>query len=46
VADRLGRQATLIELNAEYAEIARNRLLRDAGMFASVQVEQRLQAAE
>lgn len=38
VADRLGRDAVLIELNPEYAEIARRRLAGDAGMFASVEV--------
>jgi len=36
VADRLGRNAILIELNPEYAEMARRRLTDDAGMFASV----------
>ncbi len=38
VADRLGRHAILIELNPDYAEIARKRILDDAGMFAVVQV--------
>lgn len=38
VADRLGRNATLIELNPSYAELARNRIKGDAGMFARVQV--------
>lgn len=36
VADRLQRNAILIELNPAYAEIARNRIIRDAGMFAEV----------
>lgn len=36
VADRLGRNATLIELNPEYAELARHRIEGDAGMFAEV----------
>jgi DNA modification methylase len=36
VADRLGRDAILIELNPEYAEMARRRLDKDAGMFAEV----------
>jgi DNA modification methylase len=36
VADRLGRDATLIELNPEYAEMARRRISGDAGMFADV----------
>jgi DNA modification methylase len=36
VADRLQRNAVLIELNPAYAEIARRRLEGDAGMFADV----------
>lgn len=36
VADRLGRNAILIELNPEYATIAEKRLTADAGMFAEV----------
>jgi DNA modification methylase len=36
MADRLGRNATLIELNPAYVEIARKRLSDDAGMFAEV----------
>jgi 16S rRNA G966 N2-methylase RsmD len=36
VADRLGRDAIMIELNAEYIDIARRRLTKDAGMFAQV----------
>lgn len=36
VADQLGRNAILIELNPEYAEIARRRITDDAGMFAEV----------
>lgn len=36
VADRLGRDATLIELNPAYADMARRRIERDAGMFADV----------
>lgn len=35
VADRLGRDCVGIELNPEYAAMARRRLERDAGMFAS-----------
>lgn len=35
-ADRLGRNAILIELNPAYVEIARKRLSDDAGMFAEV----------
>jgi DNA modification methylase len=37
VADRLGRDAILIELNPEYAEMAERRIKDDAGMFASVE---------
>jgi len=37
VADRLGRDAILIELNPEYAALAQNRISGDAGMFAEVQ---------
>lgn len=36
VADRLQRNAILIELNPAYAEIARNRIFKDAGMFAEI----------
>lgn len=36
VADRLKRNAVLIELNPEYAEMARRRIQSDAGMFAEV----------
>ena len=36
VADRLNRNAVLIELNFEYAEMASARIADDAGMFADV----------
>jgi DNA modification methylase len=36
VADRLQRDAILIELNPQYAAMARNRITGDAGMFAEV----------
>lgn len=36
VADQLGRDAVLIELNPEYATFARNRISDDAGMFGEV----------
>lgn len=36
VADRLGRDAILLELNPEYIEIAKRRLTKDAGMFAEI----------
>lgn len=36
VADRMGRDCTLIELNPEYAELARRRIEGDAGLFAEV----------
>jgi DNA modification methylase len=38
VADRLGRDAILIEINPEYAEMARRRIERDAGLFADAGV--------
>lgn len=37
VADRLQRNAILVELNPEYAEMARRRLYRDAPLFAEVE---------
>lgn len=37
VADRLGRSAKLIELNREYAEIARRRITDDAPFFAEAE---------
>jgi len=39
VADRLGRNAILIELNPEYAALAERRITNDAGMFANVAAE-------
>jgi DNA modification methylase len=36
VADRLGRNAILIELNPDYADMAERRIRGDAGMFAEV----------
>jgi DNA modification methylase len=39
VADRLGRDAILIELSPDYAEIAERRLAEDGGMLADVRVE-------
>lgn len=38
VADRLGRNAVLIELNPEYAAIAERRIAREQGMFKSLEV--------
>lgn len=38
VADRLGRNSILIELNPEYAELARDRITADASLFAEVKV--------
>jgi DNA modification methylase len=38
VADRLQRDAILIELNPEYAEIARKRISTEAGMFGDIKV--------
>jgi len=39
VADRLQRDAILIELNPEYAEMAKARLESDFGMFGVVDVQ-------
>jgi DNA modification methylase len=39
VADRLKRNAILIELNPDYATMAERRIKDDAGMFASVAAE-------
>lgn len=39
VADRLGRDATLIELNPSYVSLIKNRITQDAGMFARVAAE-------
>jgi DNA modification methylase len=39
VADRLGRDATLIELNPEYIAIGERRIAGDAPMFAAVTVD-------
>jgi len=41
VADRLQRHAILIELNPDYAEIARRRLAGDGGLFSIVEVDAR-----
>lgn len=38
VADRMGLDCTIIELNPEYAEIARRRISADQGMFADIEV--------
>lgn len=38
VADELGRDCIGIELNPEYAEMARRRIARDGGMFAQVEI--------
>lgn len=37
VADRLGRNAILIELNPQYAKMAENRIHNDAPLFATVE---------
>lgn len=42
VADQLGRDATLIEINPEYVEIARRRIERDAPLFSEVLVKQEM----
>lgn len=41
VADRLGLDCTLIELNPEYAEIARARMVADGGLFSDIAVTDR-----
>ena len=38
VANRLGRQAILVEINAEYAQMAEHRILDDGPLFAQVEV--------
>jgi DNA modification methylase len=38
VADRLGRDAILIELNPDYCEMARKRIQEDGGMWAEVEI--------
>jgi DNA modification methylase len=40
VADRLGRDSILIELNPKYAEMIERRIRNDAGMFANIQTEE------
>lgn len=39
VADRLGRDATLIELNPAYVTLIKDRIIEDSGMFAQVAAE-------
>lgn len=41
VADRLGRNAILTELNPDYIDIARNRIEGDGGMFTDLNVYQK-----
>lgn len=38
VADRLERDALLVELNPDYADMARRRITQDGGMFTKVEV--------
>lgn len=40
VADQLGRNAVLIELNEEYAKMARRRIYEDCPLFTKVELEQ------
>ena len=40
VADRLGRNATVIELNKDYVEIAEKRIYSDAPLFVEVNVKE------
>lgn len=46
VADRMGLDCTIIELNPEYAEIARKRITSEQGMFANVTVANDQTASE
>jgi len=39
VADRLGRDCTLIELNQNYVELARSRIANDAPLFAAAEAK-------
>jgi len=39
MADRMGRDAVLVELNTEYAALAASRIQADAGLFSSLRVE-------
>lgn len=39
VADRLKRNAILVELNPDFAKLAERRLIRDGGLFMRVEVE-------
>ena len=41
VADRLGRNAILTELNPDYIDIARNRIESDGGMFTDLTIYQK-----
>jgi len=41
VADRLGRNAILTELNSDYIDIARNRIEGDGGMFTDLKIYQK-----
>lgn len=46
VADRLGRNAILVELNPDYAAMAERRIKGDSPLFADVQRPSQLKAAE
>ncbi|HJP69770.1 MAG TPA: site-specific DNA-methyltransferase [Sphingomicrobium sp.] len=46
VADRLKRDAILIELNPGYSAMAERRIRGDAGMFANIQPDKFVEAAE
>ena len=39
VADRLGRSSTLLELNPEYIELAKQRIYSDAPLFCEVETK-------
>ena len=44
VADRLGRSATLVEVNPEYVDIINDRIREDAGMFSKITVDHETRA--
>jgi len=46
VADRLARDAILIELNPHYAAMSERRIKNDAGMFAEIKTQANAEAAE
>ena len=39
VADRLNRNATIIELNKDYIKIAENRIMEETPLFTNLNIE-------